>query len=69
MSRKTDDKPTEKSTPIRVPNELVDDVKSYIKFWKAQQKLTSNTAAEMEQFSKDTGVLLRDKEIIIPLKD
>lgn len=55
------------STPLRVPNELLDEVQSYIAYWKSVRKLEGDVDKAMSKFSKDSGVLLKSDTITVKL--
>lgn len=55
------------TTVIRVPSELVEDIKQFIAQYKAVARYAANTKKAMEEFRAKTGVLKMQSRIVLNL--
>jgi len=55
------------TTVIRVPTELVEDIKQFIAHYKAVGRYASDTTRAMEQFRAKTGILKVQSRVVLNL--
>lgn len=61
--------PVNETKLVRVPVELEDKIRQYIRYYKGLDVVKRDVSKVMDSFSKKTGLLLIEKEIKITIED